>query len=86
MNTKAFTKITLADNYAADKRSTVIAKTSYYLAPLYYITKNQLAAAERRAGMLGGSCMRIATDDDSGVREVYVVDANLAVVDVITKF
>lgn len=85
MNTKAFTKITLADNYAADKRSTVIAKTSFYGATGYYITKNQLAAAERCAGMLGGSCMRIATDNDYGVREVYVVDANLAVVDVITR-
>lgn len=86
MNSKTCTKITLADNYAPEKRATVRAKTSFYGARGYYITKRQLAAAERRAGMLGGSYMRIATDDDYGVREVYVVDANLAVVDVITRF
>ena len=86
MNSKTCINITLADNYAPEKRATVRAKTSSYGATGYYITKRQLAAAERRAGMLGGSCMRIVADDDSEVREVYIVDANLAIVDVITKF
>ena len=86
MNTRTYTSITLADNYASEKRATVRAETSIYGAPGYYISKLQLVAAERRAGMLGGSCMRIAADDDTEVREVFVVDAKLAVVDVITKF